>query len=153
MFERECERAMFAQDPGEYDMEELGFTREFEKREQIIKIEKQRPTEYVIYHDLKEMWKRRQGMDLPFVNVGSFVEVKLRSKWGLSRPVTYGGVVIEKEHKDLSAHFILRKNLSSYGKPLNPKKYDYNLCNLTALLSQVTGLRTLSRSTHPTWSR
>jgi len=75
----------------------------------------QKPTEFVLYHDLREMWKRRQSMNLPFVNVGSFVEVKCRSKWDLGRPVTYGGLVIEKEHKDLDAFFIIRKNVSSYG--------------------------------------
>jgi len=115
MFDRECERAMFLQDPGQHEMEDLGFTRQFEVREKIIKIEMQKPTDFVLYHDLREMWKRRQGMELPFVNVGSFVEVKLRSKWDLTRPVTYGGLVIEKEHKDLDAFFIIRKNITSYG--------------------------------------
>lgn len=115
MFERECEKAMFAENPADYQMEELGFTRDFVIREQIIKIEKQIPTEYVLFHDLKEMWKRRQSTDLPFINVGSFVEVKCRSQWDLARPITYGGIVIEKEHKDLGAFFIVRKNVESYG--------------------------------------
>ena len=107
---------MFLQDPGRHEMEELGFSRHFEVREKITKIETQKPTDFVLYHDLKEMWKRRQSMDLPFVNVGSFVEVKCRSKWDLTRPVTYGGLVIEKEHKDLNAFFIIRKNVASYGE-------------------------------------
>ena len=60
MFEKECEKAMFAQDPREHDMETLGFSREFEVRDQVVKIEEQSPTDYVLYHDLGEMWKRRQ---------------------------------------------------------------------------------------------
>ncbi|KAL5265477.1 hypothetical protein ACHWQZ_G006257 [Mnemiopsis leidyi] len=115
MFDRECERALFLQDPGQYEMEELGFSRQFEVRDKIPKIEEQIPTDFVLYHDLREMWKRRQSMDLPFVNVGSFVEVKCRSKWDLTRPVTYGGLVIEKEHRNLNAFFVIRKNVSSYG--------------------------------------
>ena len=115
MFDRECERALFLQDPGQYEMEELGFSRQFEVRDKIPKIEEQVPTDFVLYHDLREMWKRRQSMDLPFVNVGSFVEVKCRSKWDLTRPVTYGGLVIEKEHRNLNAFFVIRKNVSSYG--------------------------------------
>ena len=55
-------------------------------------------------------------MDIPFINVGSFVEVTLRSKWDLTRPLTYGGVVSEKGHKDLNAFFIIRKHVSSYGE-------------------------------------
>ena len=60
MFEKECEKAMFSQDPREHDMETLGFSPEFEVRDEILKIEEQKPTDYVLYHDLVEMWKRRQ---------------------------------------------------------------------------------------------
>ena len=60
MFDRECERAMFLQDPSQYTLEELGFSRHIHVRDKITKIEDQKPTDFVLYHDLREMWRRRQ---------------------------------------------------------------------------------------------
>ena len=49
------------------------------------------------------------------MSVGCYVEVKLRQQWDLEYPLTYRGIVIEREHKDLGAYFIIRQNVESYG--------------------------------------
>ena len=68
MFLKECEAAMFALNPLDYDPRELGFT-EFSREPIIInKAIKQKPTHFAVYHDLCEMWKRRQVGILNFVS-------------------------------------------------------------------------------------
>ena len=108
MFDMQCEKAMFAENPAVYLPEDLGFTELSREPELQNKIHKIKPTEFVNYHDLCEMWKRRQQIDIPFVCVGSYVEVKLKAAEA-QNPLLFSGLCIYKEHHNVSAHITLRR--------------------------------------------
>lgn len=113
MFEKECENFIFSENPANFSPKELGLSDEIRIPKRQLKIKLTRPNEVVYHHDLCEMWKRRQQIDIPFINVGSYVEIKYKSGYAAQPSLTFSGLCIMKKHSDLHAYVTLRRSYES----------------------------------------
>lgn len=113
MFEKECEEFIFSENPANLTLEELGLSNALRVPKRQLKIKLIKPNDVVYHHDLCEMWKRRQQIDIPFLNVGSYVEVKCKSGYPAQPSLTFSGLCIMKSHRDLNSYLTLRRSFES----------------------------------------
>ena len=113
MFEKECEEFIFSENPANLTPEELGLKTALRIPKRQLKIKLVKPNDIVYHHDLCEMWKRRQQIEIPFVNVGSYVEIKSKSGYAAQPPLTFSGLCIMKSHRDLYSFVTLRRSFES----------------------------------------
>lgn len=123
MFDKEYEKFIFSENPANYTPEEFGFSQTLRIPRRQLKIKLIKPSDIVYYHDLCEMWKRRQQIDMPFINVGSYVQIKAKSGYPAQPSLTFSGLCIMKYHRDMHAYVTLRRSYASQTDDAVEKTY------------------------------